>query len=259
MTSPNDLKNAGLKATLPRLKIINLFETSTLRHMTAEDVYRQLLSEGLDIGLATIYRVLTQFEQAGLLVRHHFESGKAVFELERGPAPRPPRLPAVRTGRGVLRRGHREAAAADRPRPRLRDPRARALPLRRVRQAAVPAPQERQQLTGGASASRAQRAPWRGSPARRRSRRLKSRSRKPSSQSAAKYAAPPPAQISASRATRWPQRRGRASRPACRPLRPARRRATPSATTSRAHELQPARPRPVDAAPPQAPEAAGRR
>ncbi len=84
MTSPNDLKNAGLKATLPRLKIINLFETSTMRHMTAEDVYRQLLSEGLDIGLATIYRVLTQFEQAGLLVRHHFESGKAVFELNEG-------------------------------------------------------------------------------------------------------------------------------------------------------------------------------
>jgi len=84
MTSSSDLKNAGLKATLPRLRIINLFETSKLRHMTAEDVYRQLLSEGLDIGLATIYRVLTQFEQAGLLVRHHFESGKAVFELNEG-------------------------------------------------------------------------------------------------------------------------------------------------------------------------------
>jgi Fur family ferric uptake transcriptional regulator len=84
MTSSSDLKNAGLKATLPRLRIINLFETSKLRHMTAEDVYRQLLSEGIDIGLATIYRVLTQFEQAGLLVRHHFESGKAVFELNEG-------------------------------------------------------------------------------------------------------------------------------------------------------------------------------
>jgi Fur family ferric uptake transcriptional regulator len=84
MTSSSDLKNVGLKATLPRLRIINLFETSKLRHMTAEDVYRQLLSEGLDIGLATIYRVLTQFEQAGLLVRHHFESGKAVFELNEG-------------------------------------------------------------------------------------------------------------------------------------------------------------------------------
>ena len=84
MTSSSDLKNVGLKATLPRLRIINLFETSKLRHMTAEDVYRQLLSEGIDIGLATIYRVLTQFEQAGLLVRHHFESGKAVFELNEG-------------------------------------------------------------------------------------------------------------------------------------------------------------------------------
>jgi Fur family ferric uptake transcriptional regulator len=84
MTTPHDLKNAGLKATLPRLKIINLFETSKVRHMTAEDVYRQLLSEGLDIGLATIYRVLTQFEQAGILARHHFESGKAVFELNQG-------------------------------------------------------------------------------------------------------------------------------------------------------------------------------
>jgi len=80
----HDLKSAGLKATLPRLKIINLFETSKVRHMTAEDVYKQLLGEGLDIGLATVYRVLTQFEQAGLLVRHHFESGKAVFELNEG-------------------------------------------------------------------------------------------------------------------------------------------------------------------------------
>jgi Fur family ferric uptake transcriptional regulator len=84
MPTSKDLKNAGLKATVPRLKIINLFETSALRHMSAEDVYRQLLSEGLDIGLATVYRVLTQFEQAGLLVRHHFESGKAVFELNEG-------------------------------------------------------------------------------------------------------------------------------------------------------------------------------
>ena len=84
MTSPADLKSAGLKATAPRLKIINLFETSKVRHLTAEDVYKQLLTEGLDIGLATVYRVLTQFEQAGLLVRHHFESGKAVFELNEG-------------------------------------------------------------------------------------------------------------------------------------------------------------------------------
>ena len=82
--SPNDLKTIGLKATLPRLKILNLFENSDERHLTAEDVYKILLAEGMDLGLATIYRVLTQFEQAGLLSRHHFESGKAVFELNEG-------------------------------------------------------------------------------------------------------------------------------------------------------------------------------
>lgn len=79
-----NLKSAGLKATLPRLKILNLFENSNVRHLTAEDVYKMLLNEGMDIGLATVYRVLTQFETAGLLVRHHFESGKAVFELNQG-------------------------------------------------------------------------------------------------------------------------------------------------------------------------------
>ena len=84
MSSPNDLKTIGLKATLPRLKILNLFENSPVRHLTAEDVYKVLLNEGMDIGLATVYRVLTQFEQAGLLIRHHFESGKAVFELNQG-------------------------------------------------------------------------------------------------------------------------------------------------------------------------------
>jgi Fur family ferric uptake transcriptional regulator len=84
MTKPHDLKTIGLKATLPRLKILNLFETSEVRHMTAEDVYKLLLKEGMDIGLATIYRVLTQFEQAGILIRHHFEAGKAVFELNQG-------------------------------------------------------------------------------------------------------------------------------------------------------------------------------
>ncbi|MDP2225094.1 ferric iron uptake transcriptional regulator [Nitrosomonas sp.] len=77
-----DLKNIGLKTTLPRLKILNLFEQSSVRHLSAEDVYKVLISEGEDIGLATVYRVLTQFEQAGLLERHHFESGKAVFELK---------------------------------------------------------------------------------------------------------------------------------------------------------------------------------
>ncbi len=85
MSNPTELKNAGLKATLPRLKILGLFESSQVRHLTAEDVYRLLLQQGdADIGLATIYRVLTQFEQAGLLIRHHFESGKSVFELNQG-------------------------------------------------------------------------------------------------------------------------------------------------------------------------------
>src|SRR5215470_12092272 len=84
MTNPTDLKNIGLKATLPRLKILEIFQQSPVRHLTAEDVYRNLLSEQLDIGLATVYRVLTQFEQAGLLTRSNFESGKAVFELNEG-------------------------------------------------------------------------------------------------------------------------------------------------------------------------------
>ena len=84
MSSPTDLKTIGLKATLPRLRILELFEKSDVRHLTAEEVYKILLKEGTDTGLATVYRVLTQFEQAGLLVRHHFESGKAVFELNRG-------------------------------------------------------------------------------------------------------------------------------------------------------------------------------
>lgn len=82
MKEPQDLKNAGLKATLPRLKVLSLFETSEQRHLSAEDVYKMLLSSGEDVGLATVYRVLTQFEQAGLLMRHHFEGGKSVFELK---------------------------------------------------------------------------------------------------------------------------------------------------------------------------------
>lgn len=84
MPQPNGLKNAGLKATLPRLKVLSLFENSKERHLSAEDVYKVLLTTGEDVGLATVYRVLTQFEQAGLLIRHHFESGKAVFELNEG-------------------------------------------------------------------------------------------------------------------------------------------------------------------------------
>ncbi|MBV8049198.1 MAG: ferric iron uptake transcriptional regulator [Paludibacterium sp.] len=84
MSKASHLKDIGLKATGPRLKILDLFETAGVRHMSAEDVYRTLLAENIDIGLATIYRVLTQFEQAGILVRHHFETGKAVYELNQG-------------------------------------------------------------------------------------------------------------------------------------------------------------------------------
>ncbi len=78
------MKKAGLKVTLPRMKILEILETAESHHLTAEDIYRQLLDSGEEIGLATIYRVLTQFESAGLVTRHHFESGQAVFELERG-------------------------------------------------------------------------------------------------------------------------------------------------------------------------------
>lgn len=84
MPSPADLKNIGLKATVQRLKILEIFQTSEERHMSAEDVYRILLAEHMDIGLATVYRVLTQFEQAGLLSRNNFESGKAIYELNEG-------------------------------------------------------------------------------------------------------------------------------------------------------------------------------
>ena len=84
MSHADDLKSSGLKATLPRLKILEVFQTSDIRHLTAEDVYKHLLTEGSDIGLATVYRVLMQFEQAGILARSHFESGKSVFELNEG-------------------------------------------------------------------------------------------------------------------------------------------------------------------------------
>ena len=81
MSSPDDLKNLGLKATTPRLKILEVFEQANGRHMTADDVHRILQDSRLDIGLATVYRALTQFEEAGLLERHHFETGKATYEL----------------------------------------------------------------------------------------------------------------------------------------------------------------------------------
>ena len=79
-----DLRKAGLKVTHPRMRILEILETVSPRHMTAEDIYRQLLESQDDIGLATVYRVLTQFEQAGILSRSHFESGKAVYELNEG-------------------------------------------------------------------------------------------------------------------------------------------------------------------------------
>ena len=84
MTQVDELKSSGLKATLPRIKILEVFHQTQRRHMTAEDVYKSLLTDGADIGLATVYRVLMQFEQAGLLTRSNFESGKAVFELNEG-------------------------------------------------------------------------------------------------------------------------------------------------------------------------------
>lgn len=83
-TTTQSLKNIGLKATVPRLRILELFQHTEQRHLTAEDVYRLLMNDNMDIGLATVYRVLTQFEQAGLLERHFFESGKAIFELNEG-------------------------------------------------------------------------------------------------------------------------------------------------------------------------------
>jgi Fur family ferric uptake transcriptional regulator len=84
MAHIDDLKNTGLKATSPRLKILAYFHAGKQRHMSAEDIFRLVVQERADIGLATVYRVLTQFEQAGILSRNHFESGKAVYELNEG-------------------------------------------------------------------------------------------------------------------------------------------------------------------------------
>lgn len=84
MSRIDDLKSTGLKATVPRLKILELFQHGGQRHMTAEDVFRLLMAEQADVGLATVYRVLAQFEQAGILNRNHFESGRAVYEINEG-------------------------------------------------------------------------------------------------------------------------------------------------------------------------------
>ena len=82
--SNQDLRKAGLKVTLPRIKILELLENSPVHHMSAEDVYKALLEQGEDVGLATVYRVLTQFEAAGIVERHHFEGGHSVFEISQG-------------------------------------------------------------------------------------------------------------------------------------------------------------------------------
>jgi len=84
MEQRQELRNAGLKITLPRLKILEIFETTQQRHLSAEDIYKELLQHNEDIGLATVYRVLTQFESAGLVTRHNFEGGHSVFELDDG-------------------------------------------------------------------------------------------------------------------------------------------------------------------------------
>ncbi len=84
MEQRQELRKAGLKVTLPRLKILEIFENSTQRHLSAEDMYKELLDSGEDIGLATVYRVLTQFEAAGLVTRHNFEGGHSIFELDDG-------------------------------------------------------------------------------------------------------------------------------------------------------------------------------
>ena len=84
MQQRQELRKAGLKVTLPRLKILEILEADTQRHLSAEDIYRELLDAGEDIGLATVYRVLTQFESAGLVNRHNFEGGSSVFELDEG-------------------------------------------------------------------------------------------------------------------------------------------------------------------------------
>jgi Fur family ferric uptake transcriptional regulator len=79
-----DLRKVGLKVTHPRIRILELLETSGAKHMSAEDIYKQLIGDGEDIGLATVYRVLTQFEAAGLVLKHNFEGGTAVYEMDRG-------------------------------------------------------------------------------------------------------------------------------------------------------------------------------
>jgi len=84
MAENHEIRKAGLKVTLPRVKVLQILEQSNQRHLSAEDVYKALLDAGDDVGLATVYRVLTQFEQAGLVERHNFDGGHSVFELDKG-------------------------------------------------------------------------------------------------------------------------------------------------------------------------------
>jgi Fur family ferric uptake transcriptional regulator len=114
----NELKNTGLKATLPRLKILEIFQNSQQRHMTAEDVFRLLVAEHSDIGLATVYRVLTQFEQAACSAAAISRPARRCTSSTRA-APRPPGVPGLRAGRGVLRRPDRAAPERHRARARL--------------------------------------------------------------------------------------------------------------------------------------------
>jgi Fur family ferric uptake transcriptional regulator len=141
---------------VPRLKIISIFESSKVRHLTAEDVYRKLLAEGPDIGLATVYRVLTQFEQAGLSSAITSTPGRR-SRAERRASPRPSRL--LRCGRveefydaAIEKRQTRRSARA-----RLRDFRPRALSLRRLREAALPLPQVEPQRRAAVAESRSRR------------------------------------------------------------------------------------------------------
>ena len=97
--SSSELKNVGLKATLPRIKILEIMQKNRADHMRAEEVYQALREGGEDVGLATVYRVLTQFEDAGLVIRHHFEGGHAVFELNEGH--HHDHLVCVKSGKGI--------------------------------------------------------------------------------------------------------------------------------------------------------------
>ena len=125
-----DLRKAGLKVTHPRIRILDVLESSSPRHLTAEDIYRQLLDKGDDIGLATVYRVLTQFESAGLVLKHNFEGGQAVYELDRGQHHDHMVDIETRQGDRVHQPRDRAPAERDRRQARLRDRGTLPRPLR---------------------------------------------------------------------------------------------------------------------------------